>query len=210
MERKTERIDGYAVSKERYKKHSPCHDCDRQSTKNCLEDGCTYGSVLNGLAAYEDTDLEPEEVIRVEQERDYYHKQAVEIANLFDHKDNDFRKLNQECDYWKTEAKKAMAQLGEYKIAEEQGLYIKLPCKVGDTVWDNDFGKPMPSMIKGFSLGVSSDDEEENDDYDNNEIRMYSIGCGIEQSFSISEIGKTVFITREAAEKALQSTQDKD
>lgn len=29
-----------------------------------------------------------------------------------------------------------------YEDAEEKGLLFRLPCKVGDVVWDNDFGRP--------------------------------------------------------------------
>jgi len=54
VERLTERIDGIVCSKERYEKHSPCHHCKRQGTDKCLEEKCTYGSVLNRLAEYED------------------------------------------------------------------------------------------------------------------------------------------------------------
>ncbi len=52
MDRLTERIDGIVCSKERYEKHSPCHHCKRQGTDKCLEEKCTYGSVLNRLAEY--------------------------------------------------------------------------------------------------------------------------------------------------------------
>ena len=106
-----------------------------------------------------------------------------------------------ERNQWELEAKKYCAELGEMKILEEQGLLVRLPCKVGDAVWDIDFKRPTPSMITGFSCGVRSDDEDECDDKD--EIRMYSMGLGIENSFPVSEIGKTVFLTKEEAEKAL-------
>ena len=32
-------------------------------------------------------------------------------------------------------SKKVLNKLGEYEDAEEQGLLLRLPCKVGDTVW---------------------------------------------------------------------------
>lgn len=32
-----------------------------------------------------------------------------------------------------------MNALAEYEDLEEQGLLVRLPCKVGDMVWDNDF-----------------------------------------------------------------------
>lgn len=36
-----------------------------------------------------------------------------------------------------------LEELKSYKDLEEQGLLVRLPCKVGDTVWDNDFGYPI-------------------------------------------------------------------
>lgn len=65
MNRLTESIDGIAVSKERYDKHSPCHYCEYQSTDNCLQEECTYANALQKLSAYEETGLEPQEVEQV-------------------------------------------------------------------------------------------------------------------------------------------------
>lgn len=47
----------------------------------------------------------------------------------------------------------AAEKLAEYEDLEEQGRLIKLPCKVGDTVWDNDFGRPCAYTITAFSFG---------------------------------------------------------
>ena len=44
-------------------------------------------------------------------------------------------------------------KLGKYEDLEEQGRLVKLPCKVGDTVWDNDFGRPCAYTITSFSFG---------------------------------------------------------
>lgn len=44
-------------------------------------------------------------------------------------------------------------KLKEYEDLEEQGRLIKLPCKVGDTVWDNDYGRPCAYTITAFSFG---------------------------------------------------------
>ena len=41
----------------------------------------------------------------------------------------------------------------EYQQLEEQGRLIKLPCKVGDTVWDNGCGRPYAYTITAFSFG---------------------------------------------------------
>ena len=46
-----------------------------------------------------------------------------------------------------------LEKLAEYEDLEEQGRLIKLPCKVGDTVWDNDCGRPCAYTITAFSFG---------------------------------------------------------
>ena len=102
----------------------------------------------------------------------------------------------------------AMADLRErlkdYEDAEEQGLLLKLSCKVGDTVWDIDYSRPCAYTITGYSFGIAEDyiDEPVKED----EIVYYytnSIGS-IVGSFASSEIGKTVFLTKEEAEQALK------
>ena len=35
-----------------------------------------------------------------------------------------------------------LGKLAEYEDLEEQGLLLKLICKVGNVIWDNDYGKP--------------------------------------------------------------------
>lgn len=146
MERLTERIDGVAVSKERYSKYSPCHHCEWQSTDDCLEDGCTYGGALDQLAAYEETKLTPEEIISHEEIlKAYRHvcggKSPEEISRLhtlieqqgreLNRRDELIRKLDEERDYWELEAKRYCAALGEQKIKLKQ-LECEM-CKYEDT-----------------------------------------------------------------------------
>ena len=95
----------------------------------------------------------------------------------------------------------------EYKDLEEQGLLVRLPCKVGDTVWDNDLGSPASYKIAAYSFGhcesyVESDIE--------NEIIYYisNYGGSITGSFPINEIGKTIFLTRKEAEKKLEELKN--
>lgn len=80
-------------------------------------------------------------------------------------------------------------------------LLLKLPCKIGDTIWDNDFGSPCSYKVTGFSYGDLNDDYEE---MPTDELIVYyrdRSGC-ITGSFPVSEIGESVFFTRkEAAEK---------
>ena len=99
---------------------------------------------------------------------------------------------------------KWLEELKSYKDLEEQGLLVRLPCKVGDMVWDNDFGYPESYEIKAFSYGYC-DSYIELDVGIEDEIIFYyenSIGS-ITGAFPMSEIGKTVFLTRKEAETAV-------
>ena len=94
-------------------------------------------------------------------------------------------------------------ELKKYKDLEEQGLLVRLPCKIGSTVWDNDFGYPQSYKIKAFSYGYC--DSYVEPDIEDQIILYYENYSGsIAGAFPISELGKTVFLTREEAEKKLE------
>ena len=101
----------------------------------------------------------------------------------------------------------ASEKLCEYEDAEEQGLLLRLPCKVGDTIWDNDYGKPCAYTITGFSFGTG-------EDYIDESVSLREVVCyysnysgSITGSFAVSEIGKTVFLTKEEAEQKLKEME---
>ena len=95
-------------------------------------------------------------------------------------------------------------QLKEYQRLEEQGRLIKLPCKVGDTVWDNDYGRPCAYTITAFSLGEC--EEYICEPVTTKEVVFYYANSSgsITGSFAESEIGKTVFFTKSEAEAKLK------
>ena len=96
-----------------------------------------------------------------------------------------------------------LEELKTYKEAEGQGLLVRLPCKVGDKVWDNDFGHPESYEIKAFSYGYC--DSYVEPDIEDEIIFYYENYTGsITGAFPMSEIGRTVFLTREEAEKKLE------
>ena len=98
---------------------------------------------------------------------------------------------------------KWLEELKFYKDLEEQGLLVKLPCKVGDIIWDNDFGYPQSYEINAYSYGYCDSYVES---YVEEEVVFYfeNSNRSITGSFPMSEIGKTVFFTREEAEKKLE------
>lgn len=104
---------------------------------------------------------------------------------------------------------KWLEELKSYKDAEEQGLLVRLPCKVGDMVWDNDFGYPESYEIKAFSYGYCDSYVEPGIGIEDEIIFYYeSYTRSITGAFPISEIGKTVFLTSEEAEKKLEEMRE--
>ena len=100
-------------------------------------------------------------------------------------------------------------KLAEYEDLEEQGLLVRLPCKVGDMVWDNDFGYPESYEIKAFSYGYCDSYVEPGVGIEDEIIFYYENSIGsITGAFPMSEIGKTVFLTREEAEKKLEEMKN--
>lgn len=102
---------------------------------------------------------------------------------------------------------KASEKLAEYEDLEEQGLLVRLPIKIGDMVWDNDFGHPVSYEIKAFSYGYCDSYVEPNIE---DEIIFYyeNYNGSMTGAFPMSEIGKTVFLTREEAEKKLKEMKN--
>lgn len=111
-------------------------------------------------------------------------------AHSFDCQDNEGR----------DKLRAALEKLATYEDLEEQGLLVRLPCKVGDTVWDNDFGYPESYEIKAFSYGYCDSYVEPDIDIEDQIIFYYENYSGsIAGAFPMSKIGKTVFLTREEA-----------
>ena len=131
------------------------------------------------LAAYEDTGLEPEEVLP----KDKADEIALKLMRLAD--------LESLCNY---------TRLRELAEADKDGRVVVLPCKVGDTVY-------MIERIFDIDNGVCDEicARKVIGHGGNNLNKLWLIGSGGICNVSIfaSEFGKTVFLTREEAEKAL-------
>lgn len=85
---------------------------------------------------------------------------------------------------------KVFNRLAEYEDLEEQGLLLRLPCKVGDTIYrcGNHIKKVYEWYIE--RIKIYFDETVYIDNSDN--------------AFTADDFGKTVFLTREAAEAALK------
>jgi hypothetical protein len=85
---------------------------------------------------------------------------------------------------------------------------IELPCNIGDIIFDTEFGGTiLAQKVDGFSKGYLIEDEDEEDTYPG-EVIIHCSGHGINQAFGVGEIGKTVFLAREEAEKSLNGRGD--
>lgn len=90
-----------------------------------------------------------------------------------------------------SEAKKILnlaTKLKEYEDLEEQGRLIKLPCKVGDTVY----------VIVGKNISVQKIQRATID----SEMKIEF--CTKRRGFALFNIGKTVFLTKSEAEAKLK------
>lgn len=79
-------------------------------------------------------------------------------------------------------------RLAAYEDAEEQGLLVKMPCKRGDKVWRICGPKGRKYVAERTVLSVAMCDAKK--------IEIFT-NC-------FDWLGKTVFLTREEAEKALR------
>ncbi len=88
----------------------------------------------------------------------------------------------------------------EYKRLRDSGLLLKLPCKVGDTVWyadDDDDDYPLEFLLTSIEI---------KDGY-NLYFAREKEGCET-FGFIKEDVGKTVFLTKEEAEQALAKMKE--
>lgn len=98
----------------------------------------------------------------------------------------------------------AARKLCDYEDSEEQGLFVRLPCKVGDTVYRVNAGARQPIIPMTVS-------EIHFLCYKNERaVRFDAIGkedMG-ESCYRLEDIGRIVFLTREEAEKKLEELKN--
>ena len=139
-----------------------------------------YVSEAHRLAAYEDTGLEPEEVLP----NDKADEIELKIMRLVD--------LENFCRY---------THLRELAEADKSGRVVALPCKVGDTVYEVTSRKTISEYrVKAIRVELFCIFIEWNIVAGFVDKSMFGV--------SVYEIGKTVFLTREEAEKALEARKD--
>lgn len=85
-------------------------------------------------------------------------------------------------------------KLKEYEDLEEQGRLVKLPCKVGNTVY----------VIVGKNISAQKIQRATIDSEGKIEF------CTKRRGFALFDIGKTVFLTREEAEEKLKEKRGRE
>ena len=165
--------------------------CTHFCGPECLEVGgncamnCKWEEAAwSRLAAYEDRGCAPEEVLP----KDKADEIALKLMRLAD--------LESICSY---------TRVRELAEADKGGRLVVLPCKVGDTVWitRNPWtGKLLKKPLDAYVNGM----------------KMYFHGLYVNllfdtrkingtRDYEINHIGKTAFLTREEAEKALEAIE---
>ena len=100
-------------------------------------------------------------------------------------------------------------KLADYEDLEEQGLLVRLPCKVGDIVWelclcDDGNYRIFQMIVKSISkYGTLRQVEKD--------VTIWHIYAESDYTYmykSFADFGKTVFSTKEEAEKKLEEMKN--
>lgn len=147
----------------------------------CEDGACSQRKVWERLKEYEDTERRPEEV------------QA--LNRLFDYALTESRTLQEQL--------ALIERLRELAEADKDGRLAVLPCKVGDTLWvigrDN---VPRKMELEAPDIRTVCTDE---DNLCMSTCNRKPDGfCAYRLRNDGADIGKTVFLTREEAEKTLE------
>lgn len=100
-----------------------------------------------------------------------------------------------------------LEKLGKYEDAEEQGLLLQLPCKVGDTLYRVNKGAKEPViMMRVIQLYIKQIHK------DRTVMRIDAINDADmgESCYLPCDIGERIFLTREEAEAKLAEMEEKD
>ena len=140
----------------------------------------SYAELRGRLMHYEDTGLTPEEI-------DMDHEAAEQL-----------RHLCRNCD---------LDRLEKLAEADEDGRVVTLPCKVGGTLWVTGRDSvPREMRLEAPDIRTACTDEDN--------LCMSACSrkpdgfCAYRLRNDGADVGKTVFLTREAAEKALEAMKD--
>lgn len=89
----------------------------------------------------------------------------------------------------------AAEKLADYEDLEEQGRLVKLPCKVGDTVYVISMGKIISLVVEEISTFYVKNEKI---------INVKCQNADIFRNYIEREFGRVVFLTKEEAEAKLK------
>jgi hypothetical protein len=99
---------------------------------------------------------------------------------------------------WENNRHNVLQKLADYEDLEEQGRLVKLPCKIGDEVynitWWDDVQEKVVVKGKAYCRTVHK-----------HKVTKSTFTC-----FDINNFGKTVFLTKEEAEAKLKELRGKN
>ena len=134
--------------------------------------------ILLRLAAYEDTGWTPE-MLR---------KMGENAWHLWD--------------FAKAAENMTVGRLKELAEADKDGRLVVLPCKVGDTVYYPDRGKSIEAKVISYTVDETGAWMFTVEIYDQKADTSYY------RVMETAKIGKTVFLAREEAERAMEGRKD--
>jgi hypothetical protein len=126
---------------------------------------------------------------KTEQYERFYKREYFETTPLISSTIKEYWEHRQVAEYLK--------KLKDYENLEEQGRLIKLPCKVGDTVYAIGFNNNKPIIYESVVLSVLITEKEI---AFNVKVDEFEINSQLKQSM----FGKTVFLTKSEAEAKLK------
>ena len=128
-----------------------------------------------------------------------------EVKELFDKEDRESEPPESHCVVRRALRciKKLVSEVEQYKAyndLEEQGLLLRLPCKVGDTVYAIGFNNNKPIIYESVVLRILITEKEI---VFNVKVDEFEINSQLKQSM----FGKTVFLTQAEAEQKLKEME---
>ena len=194
MERLTERFYGWVMRKGC---HGPCRTCTRAECADIYP-------MIDRLAAYEDTGLEPEEITTADYGCVFYCNRKCNL-------DGDFCTEGPGCPR-ETDAETAKHLL-ELAQAEKDGRLVVLPCKLGDLLYEVDLPKYGVITCKVLEihtyfgpLGHAKGNPIVSNATVSAEV-VEGHGKGSGYIFETLDFGENIFLTREEAEAAMKKRE---
>ena len=165
--------------------------------------------LIKALQSYEQLEITPDQVREMSR---LYQEKCEEVAELKENiyqLNNDCAGLSQENELFKSEINKLKSRLENQRnyIKELRNSYkdleteleqsVKLPCNVGDTVYDLLIEDIIELEVIAINIGMRKKQ--------NSLVVISKNDIGTNLTFELVDFGKTVFLTREEADKALET-----